>query len=101
MLTAHVYDPPYREHPQARMLPIERRIALALGFEGFSSIGVSLHGKNLIIDLQNNKYFFSSRAIEVALEIIAPIVRDFNSANEEKIGDILFILNPTTAHRLS
>ena len=78
-------DPPYREHPQAAKLPIERRTALALGFAGFSSIGVSLHGKNLVIDLQNNKYFFSARAIDVAMELITPLVRDFNAANEEKI----------------
>jgi hypothetical protein len=87
-----IYEPPYREDPKALfLLPMEGRISLALGALGFSSIGVNLNGKDLTIDLQNNKYFFSSRAIESALTAIEPIVRAYSST-EDRVEAILIIL---------
>lgn len=86
-----IYDPPYREFSDLALQPIERRIVFALGYSGFSSIGIVLEGGKLTIDLQNNKYFYSSRAVTVALESIAPLLRDYNSAGN-RIDQITLIM---------
>jgi len=93
-----IYDPPYREHPEIALLPVERRIILGLGYEGFSSIGVTLSGNRLTIDLQNNRYFYNSRAVQAALLTIAPMLMNHNaSGKHERIDDILLIMKENGA----
>ena len=86
-----IYEPPYRENVGAAFLPLEARISLALGALGFSSIGVKIESADLTIDLQNNKYFFTSRAVESALAAIEPIIRVYAST-PERVESILLIL---------
>ncbi len=66
-----IYDPPYRETPAHRARPLEDRIAAALDASGFSDIGVASDGLTLRVEAQNDRYFFTPRAVEEVLSILA------------------------------
>ncbi len=66
-----IYDPPYREPFERRQDPASGRIAAALRDSGFSDIGVETDGITLRVEAQNDRYFFSARAIEVVLDVLA------------------------------
>jgi hypothetical protein len=66
-----IYDPPYRERPPSSAEPYIGRIAEALRRSGFSDIGVDIDGLTLFVEAQNDKYYFTPRAIEVILDILA------------------------------
>lgn len=74
-----LYDPVYREGTAQRLQPLEERIALALYRSGFMDIGVVQDGDVLLIEAENDKYFYPPRAIGVALrtlnEIAPPSIR--------------------------
>jgi hypothetical protein len=74
-----IYDPAYRETPAQRPKPLEERIARALYESGFMDVGVIQNGDDLLIEAENDKYFFQPRAIGVALrtlnEIVPPSIR--------------------------
>jgi len=61
---------PYRERPERLADPLSDRIAVALSESGFSNIGVSSDGITLHVEAQNDRYFFSTRAVDVILEIV-------------------------------
>ena len=69
-----VYDRPYREPERLRWNPLADRIAAALHETGFSDIGVEADGFTLRVDAENNRYFFTPRAVEVILDDIAPLL---------------------------
>lgn len=69
-----IHDPPYVETPRASREPLADRIAFALADVGFSDIGVSTDGLTLRVDAQNDRYFFTPRAVEVLLSTIAPLI---------------------------
>lgn len=71
-----VYDLPYREKAAHSKDPLSERIAAALYFSGFSDIGVDAEGDELWIESQNDKYYFSTKAIGVVLDIINKIEPD-------------------------
>jgi len=88
-----IYTPRYRELPDTALLPVESRMILGLGLSGFSSIGVTLSGSRLTIDLQNNRFFYNARGVQEALLTIAPMVRDYNASGKNgRIDDILIIM---------
>jgi hypothetical protein len=65
-----IYDQPYRE-PAGRLAePAFARIAAALGESGFSDIGVETDGLTLLIEAQNDRYFFTPRAVQAVLDIL-------------------------------
>ncbi len=66
-----IYDHPYRERQIYMSDPLHDRIVRALYSSGFSDIGVEETGDELWVDAQNDKYYYSSRAIDVALSILA------------------------------
>jgi hypothetical protein len=74
-----IYDPVYREKPEQRLKPLEERIAMAMYRAGFMDIGVIQAGEDLLIEAENDKYYYQPRAIGVALravhEIVPPWVR--------------------------
>jgi hypothetical protein len=76
---APIYDPVYREMPEQRLKPLEARIAAALYGAGFADIGILQDGGDLLIEAENEKYFYQPRAIGVALralhEIVPPSIR--------------------------
>jgi len=65
-----IYDHPYKEKPKYKLNPLSVRIARALYASGFSNIGVEERGNELWVDAQNDKYYYSTRAIGVALSIL-------------------------------
>ncbi|HEX8043501.1 YjbH domain-containing protein [Candidatus Deferrimicrobium sp.] len=68
-----IRDEPYLETADASHAPLDDRIALALADVGFSDIAVSSDEFTLRVDVQNNRYFFAPRAVEVLLATIAPL----------------------------
>ena len=71
-----IYDSPYREGAEHRSDPLSDRIAASLAASGFSDIGVNSDGITLQIRAQNDRYFFTPRAVEVILEVVAPRIPD-------------------------
>ncbi len=80
-----IYDPPYLENPAYRKNPLSERITTALYYSGFSDIWVSTEINELWIEAQNDKYYYSSKAIGVILNTIVKIVPE----NIEKIHIVL------------
>lgn len=68
-----VYDLPYKEKPEHRANPLSERIITALYSSGLSDIGVYMKGDELWIEAQNDKYYFSTKAIGVILRIVMQI----------------------------
>ncbi|MBI5049931.1 MAG: YjbH domain-containing protein [Nitrospirae bacterium] len=68
-----VYDKPYREEPDEKLSPLSERITKALYSSGFSEIGVAFDGDDLWIEVQNDRYYFTTKAIGVILRVIADI----------------------------
>jgi hypothetical protein len=69
-----IYDRPYKEKPQAAALNPEERMAAALKAQGFSDIGIDEAGGTLTIRAQNDKYFYSLRAVGVIMRTIMPLM---------------------------
>jgi hypothetical protein len=69
-----IYDAPYREREEVRLRTTSERIAVALSGSGFSEIGVENSGGVLWIEAQNDKYYFNTRAVEVLLETVSPLL---------------------------
>src|SRR3972149_1331650 len=69
-----IIDLPYREKLEDRLLPFQQRIGNALLYSGFSDIGIKVLGDELWIDLQNDRYFYSTKALGVILETIIPLI---------------------------
>lgn len=69
-----IYDHPYRESRNYKLDPLRNRIVRALYASGFSDIGVEERGDELWVDAQNDKYYYSTRAIGVALSILREMV---------------------------
>jgi len=68
-----IYDPAYREAPAIRLSPLEERLSAALSASGFTDIGVSVEADGLWIDVKNENYFYSPRAVAVILGIVQEI----------------------------
>ncbi len=69
-----IYDKPYKETPHsAAMSPCER-IAVALKAQGFSDIGIDETGETLTIRAQNDKYFYSMKAVGEIMKAIMPLM---------------------------
>lgn len=70
------FDPPYREDESLKAYPTAHRVAVALSLSGFANIGSIQDANTLIIDLENQKYFYIHRAIEKIALLIAPLLSD-------------------------
>jgi len=80
-----IYDRIYRETPADMRNPLQWRITESLHHSGFSDIGVAINNDQLWIEAQNEKYFFTARALGVILKILADI-------NPEGINKVHIIL---------
>jgi hypothetical protein len=80
-----IYDHIYRETPADRLDPLQRRITESLYRSGFSDIGVAVINDQLWIEAENEKYFYTTRALGVILKILSGI-------NPEGISRIHIIL---------
>ncbi len=80
-----IFDPLYREKPYERQNPIERRIVTDLYYSGFSNIGVTVIDNDLWIEAQNDKYFYTTRALGIILKFLA----DINPENINKVHIVM------------
>jgi len=80
-----IYDHPYKERPQHQLSPLAERITRGLYQSGFVNIGVAVEDDELQVEAANDKYYYSTRAIGVALRVIHDI-------DPENIRKIRFIL---------
>lgn len=69
-----IYDRPYMEDDEALKSPLEKRIIRALHYIGFSNIGVNANIDEVLITAQNDKYYYTPRAIAFALRQLEPII---------------------------
>ncbi|MHB8108680.1 MAG: YjbH domain-containing protein [Syntrophorhabdaceae bacterium] len=70
-----IYDKPYKEQHKDKDAHIRERIIAALHGSGFSDIVVYVNNLGtLVIEAQNDKYFFNTRAVGVIVKILADIV---------------------------
>lgn len=80
-----IYDHPYKEYEVDVKIPVASRILAALALSGFNNIGLEIKDNRLVIDLQNARFYYNVRALDVVLTTIAPIL-------PENIEDIVIIL---------
>jgi Exopolysaccharide biosynthesis protein YbjH len=71
-----IYDHPYKERPGYQRNPLDQRIARGLYQSGFANIGVAIYGDELWVEAENDKYYYSTRAIGAALRVINDIAPD-------------------------
>ena len=69
-----IYDLAYRERQEDKAAPINKRLTTALHRSGFSSIGILIDRNDLWVRAQNDKYYYSTRAIGVITRTINEIV---------------------------
>lgn len=84
-----IYYPPYQEKPEFQLDPLTGRIARALHDSGFSGIGIKRDGDQLWIEAANDTYFFTMKAVGMALQVVNQILSkkvgsDRGPAGEEK-----------------
>ena len=88
-----IYYKEYKEKPKDQINPLQERITTALTSLGFSNIGVLLSDDELQVQADNDKYFYSTKAVGIILstvnEIAPPAVRKFRIIITE-IGIPLF-----------
>lgn len=65
-----IYDRPYKERPEHQVSPLADRITRGLYQSGFANIGIAIDGDELWVEAENDKYYYSTRAIGVALKVI-------------------------------
>jgi len=65
-----IFDKPYVEKPQKKTKSLSERITEALHESGFSNIGVRLNNRDLWVSAQNDKYFYTTRALGVIIKIL-------------------------------
>ncbi len=80
-----IHDPIFNINSFDSKSPIETRLIKAMHNSGFSSIGLAVMRNDLWIEAQNDKYFYSTRAIGVILKILS-------GSNLEKINAVHIIL---------
>lgn len=80
-----IFDKPYVEKPQKKSSSLSERVIEALHESGFGNIGVRLNDRELWIEAQNVKYFYTTRAIGVILKILY----DLEPVYVEKINIVL------------
>ena len=66
-----LYDHVYKETPSDRLETPSERITRTLYRSGFSNIGINIDGDTLWLEAQNDKYFYTPRAIGMIIQILA------------------------------
>jgi len=80
-----IYVHPYKEKPEFKTNPLTKRIIWALNDSGFSNIGIMETGDELWIEAENDRYYYTPKAIGVMLKI----VHDIAPAQIQKVHLIL------------
>ncbi len=66
-----LYDRIYRETPHDILDTPSERLTRILYKSGFSNIGIDINGDTLLIETENDKYFYTPRAIGIIVQILA------------------------------
>ena len=69
-----LYDKPYKEKPRVSAMTAFERIAVALREQGLSDVGIDEAEGVLSIRAQNDKYFYSMKAVGVIMKTIMPLM---------------------------
>ncbi len=69
-----VYDKPYKETPHVAAMAAPERMEAALREQGFSDIGIVETSETLTSRAQNDKYFYSMRAMGVVMKTVMPLI---------------------------
>jgi len=80
-----IYVHPYKEKPEYKANPLTRRLVHALRESGFSNIGIMETDDELWIEAENDRYYYTPRAIGVVLKL----VHDIAPKNIQKVHLIL------------
>ena len=86
-----IYYPPYVEPLAYFKYPYERRLALALKAEGFRNVLVNQIDHDLYIVVQNDTYFYPTRALGVVLGLLEKITPKDNRTKVHIIFERNFI----------
>jgi hypothetical protein len=77
-----IFTAPYRENVTDTLNPLSERLTKALYFSGFSDIGIKVQEDELWIEAENERYFYSPKALETILHVVANIapehIREFH-----------------------
>ena len=68
-----IYDRPYKEKQVDKSKTLHTRLLNAVRNSGFSNIVIDIQNNDLLIEAQNDTYFYSTRAIGVILELVNDI----------------------------
>lgn len=93
-----IIDLPYKERLEDKLLPLQRRIENALLQSGFSDIGITVIDDELWIDLQNDRYFYTTKALSVVMKTIIPLIPEYIQRVHitlKKIGIPIFTFETT------
>ncbi len=69
-----IYDAPYEEKSSNKTKPAQERLSEALHNSGFSDIGIMDNGNDLLIQLQNEKYYYHTKAVAVVALLVREII---------------------------
>ena len=69
-----IFDIPYKEASEDMLNPLNERITKALSKSGFSDIGIDIKNSDLWIEAQNDKYYYSARAVGMIFRSIEKII---------------------------
>ncbi len=69
-----IFDPPYAEKKEDAADPLTTRLTKALKGSGFNNIGVKVDRDYLRIEAQNDKYYYSTRALGVIIRLVATMM---------------------------
>ncbi|HEX2967235.1 MAG TPA: YjbH domain-containing protein, partial [Syntrophorhabdaceae bacterium] len=69
-----IYDAPYEEKNKDRLKTPPERLSEALYNSGFSDIGILENGNDILIQLQNDKYYYYPKAIAVVARLVQQIM---------------------------
>ena len=93
-----IIDLPYKEGLEDKLLPLQQRIENALLQTGFSDIGITAMDNELWIDLQNDRYFYTTKALGIVMKTITPIIPESTQKVRitfKKIGIPIFSFETT------
>ena len=69
-----IFDIPYKEASEDMLNPLNERMTKALSKSGFSDIGIDIKNSDLWIEAQNDKYYYSARAVVMIFRSIEKII---------------------------
>jgi len=93
-----LYDQPYRELSQLRAKPLDIRILTALETLKFSNIRLRTQAPDIEIEVQNDRFYYTTRAISMILKSLAPIIA---GQKDYALGDVHLILSHNGVPTLS